>query len=116
VRPQKKRRIGLRIVLPIVVVIVVVVIGFVSRLLSHDPNTAKVGDCLSGTSAENLKTVKCTDAKAQYKVVGKVNGKSQSDFNAGSADICKPFPSAESAFWKGERGGKGYILCLGPNK
>jgi len=112
----KKRRLGLRIGLTLGVVVVVLIIGFVSKFLTGDPDTAKVGDCMSGSSAENLKVVKCADAKAEFKVVGKVDGKSQTDFNVSSTQICKPFPNAESAFWKGERGGKGYVLCLGSNK
>jgi hypothetical protein len=103
-------------VLPIVVIAIVAVIGFASKFFTGDPDTAKAGDCMSGTSAQNLKVVKCTEAGAQYKVVGKVSDKSQSEFNSNSESICKPFPSAESAFWKGESGGKGYVLCLGQNK
>lgn len=113
---ERKKRSWVRIVVPIAVIAVIAIIGFVGKFLTGDPDTAKVGDCMSGSSAENLKVVKCTDAKAEFKVVGKVNDKSQSDFNTGSAEICKPFPAAESAFWKGESGGKGYVLCLGPNK
>jgi hypothetical protein len=116
VEPPKKKRSWLRIVIPLAVVAIIAVVGFVSKFVTGDPDTAKVGDCMSGTTADNLKVVKCTEAGAQYKVVGKVDDKSQSEFNTGSESICKPFSSAESAFWKGESGGKGYVLCLGPNK
>ncbi|HEU5157250.1 MAG TPA: hypothetical protein VFU43_09645 [Streptosporangiaceae bacterium] len=114
--PPKKKRTWLRIVLPIAVIAVIAVIGFVSKFVTGDPDTAKVGDCMSGTSAQNLKVVKCTEAGADYKVVGKVDGKSQTEFNVGSERICRPFAGTESAFWKGESGGKGYVLCLGSNK
>jgi hypothetical protein len=100
----------------VVAVVVFGLVGFVARFATGDPDIAKVGDCMSGTTAENLKVVKCTEAGAQYKIVGKIDDKSQSDFNSNSGSICKPFPSAESAFWKGESGGKGYVLCLSPNK
>jgi hypothetical protein len=60
--------------------------------------------------------VKCTDAKAAYKVVGKVTNQSQVAFNISSARICKPYPGATSAFWKGKVGKSGYVLCLGPVK
>jgi hypothetical protein len=116
VEPPKKRRTWLRIVLPIAVIAIIAVIGFVSKFVTGDPDTAKVGDCMTGTTAQNLKVVKCTEPGVQYKVVGKVEDKSQSEFNISSAQICKPFPNAESAFWKGESGGKGYVLCLGANK
>jgi hypothetical protein len=114
--PAKRRRPRTRLLISIGVVVVIVIIGIVGRILSNDPDKAAVGDCMSGTTAENLKVVKCTDANAQYKVVGKVNGKSQTEFNTNSREICGPFQGAESAFWKGERGGDGYILCLAPNK
>jgi hypothetical protein len=116
IEPPKKKRSWLRIVVPIAVIAVIAVIAFVGKFVTGDPDTAKAGDCMSGTTADNLKVVKCTEAGAQYKVVGKVSEKSQSEFNTNSESICKPFPSAESAFWKGESGGKGYVLCLGPNK
>lgn len=112
--PQQKKKFPVRIVVGLVIAAVVIVIVLVLR--QSDPDSAKVGDCMAGSSAENLKVVKCTDAKAQYKVVGKVENKSQTDFSINSAGICKAYPTAESAFWKGERGGKGYVLCLGPNK
>jgi hypothetical protein len=114
--PQQKKKFPVRIVVGLVIAAVVIVGVFVGKQLTGDPDTAGVGDCMAGSSAENLKVVKCTDAKAQYKVVGKVENKSQTDFSINSAGICKAYPTAESAFWKGERGGKGYVLCLGPNK
>ncbi len=115
--PPKKKRRGLRIALQLVIgAVVFVLVGAVIKFATGDPDIANVGDCMSGTSADDLKVVKCTEAGAQYKIVGKVEDKTQSEFNSDSGSICKAFPTAESAFWKGEEGGKGYVLCLGPNK
>lgn len=79
-----------------------------------DPDAAAVGDCVSRSGGESVKVVECTDAKATYKIVGKVNNKSQVEFSINSSKICKPFAESKSAYWKGESGGKGYVLCLAP--
>jgi len=79
-----------------------------------NPDNASVGACMARSGTDDMKVVSCNDGKAAYTVVGKVEGKTQADLSLGSGDICKPFPAAKSAFWKGKIGEKGYILCLAP--
>lgn len=112
-RPRRKKRsVGL-------IALAVIVLGLIAAgyfLQKGSPDYAAVGDCVAGNSSEALRVVECTDPEVTYKVVGKVEDKSQFEFHTSSATICKPFPEARSAFWKGERGGSGYVLCLAPAK
>ncbi|WP_213452846.1 LppU/SCO3897 family protein [Rhizomonospora bruguierae] len=105
-----------RIIGLVVVAVVLVVGGAIWRNVTGDPSTASVGDCVSGSEKDpnNIKVADCTSADATGKVVGKVDGKTESDFNANYEAICEPFPSAETAFWSGKSGRKGYVLCLEP--
>ncbi|SEG90002.1 hypothetical protein SAMN04489712_12510 [Thermomonospora echinospora] len=101
-------------------VVLAVIVGFigVAGYLSSksDPDTAAIGDCVARGSGSSIRVVECTDPASDYKVVGKVPDKTQVQFNISSQRICNPFPTAKSAYWKGESGGKGYVLCLAPVK
>ena len=66
-----------------------------------------------GESAEDLTTVTCGDPAARHKVVGRIEGRTEAEFR-GADNPCSAYPTVESAFWSGERGKKGYILCLEP--
>jgi hypothetical protein len=79
-----------------------------------DPDNASVGDCMARSGSTDMKRVSCTDGSAAFVVAGKVENKTEADLGISSGDICKPFPAAKSAFWRGEIGKKGYILCLAP--
>jgi hypothetical protein len=85
---------------------------------SGTASKANVGDCLSGKSIDksndkfqetNLEIVKCADADAKYKVVGKVENKTQGQ---ATDDVCKPFTGAEIVYWEGRENEKGTVLCL----
>jgi hypothetical protein len=105
------------VVAAVILVVVVVVIGVLAwQSQRSSPDAAVVGDCVSHGSGDDIKVVACTDATAAFKVVGKVQNKTQTDFNLSSESICKPFPGVQSAFWKGKVGSTGYILCLAPAK
>jgi hypothetical protein len=112
---QSRRKLIALLVLALVTALVVigVYIG-TQQEQAANPDNASVGDCMSKSGTDDVKVVPCGDAKAVYKMVGKVANKSQVDLSLSSADICKPFPAAKAAFWKGEAGKKGYILCLAP--
>lgn len=114
VPPQKNMR-RRRVV---ALVVLVIVVGGISLLAwqaaKSSPDAAGVGDCVSKGSAEDIKVVNCTSASAAYKVLGKVEHKTQADFELSSKTICAPFAGAQNAFWKGEIGKPGYVLCLGP--
>ncbi|HZE31252.1 MAG TPA: hypothetical protein VE198_07425 [Actinoallomurus sp.] len=65
---------------------------------------------------DNIKVVYCGSGDASLKVVGKVDNKTQTEVSVNSAAICKPFPTATTAYWKGKIGKPGYVLCLAPLK
>lgn len=87
---------------------------------SKDATNAKVGDCLGGTSAaeldaDNLKIVDCTAGDANFKVVQKIDGKTQAQADADGGSICTD-ATTEFYFWSGEEGKAGTVLCLATNK
>lgn len=112
--PQRRRRIGLIVLLAVAALVFGGIFLANRAQRAADPDSATVGDCVTRSGADDLKVVPCGDAKAAFTVVGKVGNKSQVDLSLSSAEICKPFPAAKSAFWKGKAGQKGYILCLAP--
>lgn len=113
--PVKKSRSTRRVVALVVLVLVLGGIGLAAyQAQKSNPDSAAVGDCVSKGSAEDVKIVDCTSASAAYKVLGKVDNKTQVQFDLSSKTICEPFAGAQSAFWKGEIGKPGYVLCLGP--
>ena len=64
-----------------------------------------------GRSADELTTIECTDATAEWKVAGKVRDKSEAEVDDPGA-VCAAYPTFEVAYWEGERGGNGDVLCL----
>ncbi|SOE72100.1 hypothetical protein SAMN05446589_4303 [Streptomyces sp. OV198] len=84
VAPQRPKR-GVKWYLRIVVVVcalIAAVVGYISS--RHDPDTAKVGDCMSISNPDSstdpgLKVVDCTSPKAKYKVAEKKSDNSGCD-------------------------------------
>ncbi|MCT9110629.1 hypothetical protein ACFWD7_26445 [Streptomyces mirabilis] len=84
VAPQRPKR-GVKWYLRIVVVVcalIAAVAGYISS--RHDPDTAKVGDCMSISNPDSstdpgLKVVDCTSPKAKYKVAEKKSDNSGCD-------------------------------------
>ncbi|MFF4730968.1 hypothetical protein ACFY3M_37715 [Streptomyces mirabilis] len=84
VAPQRPKR-GVKWYLRIVVVVcalIAAVVGYISS--RHDPDTAKVGDCMSisnpnSSTDPGLKVVDCTSPKAKYKVADKKSDNSGCD-------------------------------------
>jgi hypothetical protein len=83
---------------------------------------AKVGDCLSGKAIDRsserfqeteLEVVECSDGDARFKVVGKVDDKTQGQANE---ELCRQFTGAEVIYWEGRDGESGTVLCLQTNK
>lgn len=94
--------------------------GVVNAIFGESLPKIDVGDCMIDAKADDMKAVDCADAAAAYKVVGKIENKTEAEFGqASDANPCTAYPTAESAFWAGERksnkSGKGFILCLAPN-
>jgi hypothetical protein len=115
---HRRRRSGKKLALKLVLTGVSAIIAFlvVSALLTDDtaPKSAAPGDCVAREGTSSIKVVKCGSADSAYKVVGKVPGKTHAQFSVSSSRICSVFKGAKSAYWQGEVGGTGYILCLAP--
>jgi hypothetical protein len=75
------------------------------------PATAGVGDCLAQTGGNELAKVSCNDKSARFRALGKLENKTVVD---ATLDACKAFPTATSAYWEGESGQRGLVLCLEP--
>lgn len=90
---------------------VVAFFGFAYAATRHNPSTAKVGDCVRQTGADAVQVVACTDSRAEFKVVGRVENKTEVE---ASLNACDPFADlgAAQAFWSGQAGKTGYVLCL----
>lgn len=115
--PQARNMRRRRIIALVVLVVVVAGIGILAWSSSKSsPDAAGVNDCVSKSGTDSVKKVSCTDAAAAFRVVGKVEHKTQVDVSLSSGAICKPFPTATSAYWRGEVGKPGYVLCLAPVK
>lgn len=113
--PKKSGRSMVRIVLYVIVALVVVIGGIVAYVQSRSkPAATAVGDCMVGQSAETLKKIACTDAKAEWKVVGRVADKTESESTV--EKTCSPWPDADTLYWEGKKGEKGFALCLAPIK
>lgn len=123
-QPPKKRGKVLGIVIGAVVLLLVVCVGGIvaANFLGKDnAANAKVGDCLEGDSmnsttaqqVNHIKIVDCGASTANYKVVGIVSNKTESEFDT-NQDICKEFPSAQFGLWQGSPGSTGSVLCLEP--
>src|SRR6266540_2117670 len=57
------------------------IIGFVRS--RPTPANAKVGDCMVGQSAKALKKIDCGDSKAEWTVVGRLEGKTEAETKDG---------------------------------
>jgi hypothetical protein len=114
--PPQKAKSKRAIITLAVVVIFVAIVGIVGFIASRDDaKTAKAGDCVEQTGANDLSVVKCDDAKADFKVVGRVEDKLQSEASS-TGHACDAFAETESSYWEGESGKKGIVLCLAPIK
>ncbi|GGM19750.1 hypothetical protein GCM10011608_00440 [Micromonospora sonchi] len=97
--------------------------GLGSLRNSDEAAEAKVGDCIAELSATNLgeketkvdgaEVVACTDSKAVYNVVGRVDG--QTEAQASSGEACDQyFKEGDDGyvFSSIKPGSTGYLLCL----
>ena len=101
------------IVLSVFLVIVAAFIGVAVYFTRNSPDTAKVGDCVRQDGADSVQVVDCADPAAAYKVVGRVEDKTQVQ---ASISACDAFPDSDSYFWLGKPGGSGFVLCLASTK
>jgi hypothetical protein len=70
---------------------------------------AKQGECLTGASDTDLRPVACTDAAAQWRVLGVVENKTQKE---AKEQACQAWPQAEASYWESRNGKNGFVLCL----
>jgi len=103
-----------------VVLLIVVALAGLALLNRNSAANAKVGDCLPAAATDNssddastLKTVACTSAEAESKVVGIVEGLNRAEFDA-AENPCTQYATAESALWIGKTGSDGTTFCLEP--
>lgn len=114
VPPQAPRRTPKKVIRNIVLPIVALVIAAGSWLFGKSDDTTRlaVGDCLQNTGTDSkpaIKKLSCTDSKAAYKVLKKIDG-----FTISSL-ACSNVEGATSALtWK-ERSNH-FTLCLSNNK
>lgn len=105
--------VGLAVLLLICGIGAVVVIALASANADSAEN-AEVGDCLTGTTAEELDPdkltkVDCGSAEARFTVVGRVEDKTFAEREA----ACESVTDTDFVFWTGREGGRGTVLCLG---
>lgn len=109
---NKSRQRKVLVIFLIVVVAIFVAIYFATR---SNADNAKVGDCVAQDGENSVKVVKCDDPSAAFKVVGRVENQTEDD---AVESACDPYADkgAEQAFWEGEDGKPGLVLCLATNK
>jgi hypothetical protein len=113
--PEKKKK-GIGRIVVSVVVLAAIAAG--AWWFSRDNAVnAKVGDCFEEsvatetlTDASGTTTIACTDAKAKFKVVGVVDGKTYAQMDVNTD--CAQWPTAAFGLWLGETGKAGKVFCL----
>lgn len=95
----------------LIAVFVAGLVAFVMFLRGTEASGAAVGDCVKQEGDDALAIVACDGPDAEYEVLGRVED--QSEIEAGITS-CAPFEDQRStqAYWEGERGGTGFVLCL----
>ncbi|MET8628590.1 hypothetical protein ABZW30_33430 [Kitasatospora sp. NPDC004669] len=105
-----------RVVVTLIVLGVLAGGAYIWKHMTGAASTAAPGDCVQQTGGQaegtqNFKVVSCADSKASYRVLGKLDHRTEPS-NASTA--CDPWPATTAAFWEQTtRTGDGYILCLG---
>src|SRR5262249_29403026 len=111
-RRSKRRQV---IILTVFLALVGAFFGFIWTQTRHNPEAARVGDCVQQIGADSVRVVDCGDAGATFKVVGRVEDKTQVE---AGLSACDPYAGqgATQAYWSGKLGEKGYVLCLARNR
>jgi hypothetical protein len=109
------------IVVAVLIVICLAGVGYLVKdaLFGDKTKSAQAGDCIGNVpavtagqdkQADNAVVVACTDVSAKYKVLGRVEGKTEAE--ATDESVCAAYPETDSWFRAIASGGKGYVLCL----
>ncbi|MGW5617434.1 LppU/SCO3897 family protein [Streptomyces sp. NPDC003877] len=116
VPPQPSgRKLSFKTIKNIVIVVAVAGIAIGGWITSRDDaNTASVGDCMHrGSTNDNnpdLEVVECSDAKAQFKVLAKIEGSYMTETLASSK--CEAEAKDFQYTYTESGDGKDFLLCL----
>ncbi len=111
--PQGKSR-GRALIGPIFGIVIIVAAAVVWFLNRDDATNAEVGDCIREEGSDELTIVDCDDPSAQWEVVGIESEEQTYDEFMADPDTCSAFSEAEQAWWYGEVGEEGLVLCVIP--
>ncbi|HEY8534629.1 MAG TPA: hypothetical protein VIL44_12320 [Micromonospora sp.] len=96
----------------LILLVALTTIGLPLVLVINDGTTGPfaAGDCLAGQSPETFQIVPCDSAVARWRVLARLDGRSEADFNQ---EECRDHPRTTTAFYlHGHRFSRGYVLCL----
>jgi hypothetical protein len=112
-RPRRllKLTVGILVATAVIVGAVLGGLWFVQQRDAVPADTA-VGSCVARSGADSITAVGCGDAAAQFRVISRVDGRTQAQAPA----ACATVKGATTTYWKGATGGVGTVLCLGPAK
>ena len=109
----RKGRLGTFLTFGVLIVLILGVGGYFLLSMRNNPDKANVGDCLSGTedpgNADDIKLVDCTDPKASFKVLKKIDNQLKP---ASTDQTACDGTATTDTFWFGRDGKPGTILCL----
>ncbi|WP_147456953.1 LppU/SCO3897 family protein [Micromonospora pisi] len=98
----------------VLLAVAILVAPFAIYLGLDEPSQANVGECMAGQSVNDLRTVECTDPAATWRVLDRLDDKTETDYDNGA---CGAHPDTAASFYQdGRRFRKGFILCLGAVK
>ncbi|MFG2778039.1 hypothetical protein ACGFY7_09295 [Streptomyces prunicolor] len=113
VPPQPKRKFSFKMIRLAVVIVIAAGAALFSYISGqHDPDTAKVGDCMHRGSTSDtdpkLEVVKCSDSKAQFIVLAKVSG----SYSRTEADTKCAAAAKDFQYQYTQTGKTDFLLCL----
>ncbi|MFE7560999.1 hypothetical protein [Kitasatospora sp. NPDC057500] len=73
-------------------------------------SSAKAGDCVKASGSRDVSVVKCTDGKANHKVLAKFDSTTDTTLCRGTAGTTSTVSGKSGRRWNKKR----YVLCLGP--
>ncbi|WP_405005496.1 hypothetical protein OHV13_15925 [Kitasatospora purpeofusca] len=91
------------------------VLGVIALIVGYfvtDPSvsSAKAGDCVKASGSRDVSVVKCTDSKANYKVLTKFESTTDTGRCRETAGTTSTVSGKSGRRWNKKR----YVLCLGP--
>jgi hypothetical protein len=101
-KPLVRRPAMLGLLVPILVIVVLIVAAVAGQ---SDPSNAAVGDCIQHTGTDSAKIVSCSSPAAQYTVLMRLSGNSDSG--------CATNPTVIASYTEMDKSGD-FVLCLGP--